>query len=296
MSASPVRVHVRIKDIATQLFSTGTAYAGQAKTIYLWSVFFKVDGATVKVNSSLNLQGTATVVGTPGDQGDLPGGVSAAYGATEKTPVPSALGDYETNLAPIPVEGTSFTAGGVMGYVLVLIYQNGTPASAVADGHKALNNAIQQGLDGIIPTLGVSNQTITQADVSNVANQVSGAVTEAVKNGLSVWDKLATGLNDEFQDSLIGNAIQYFTYGQLTASPPRLVAIPLSSSITVSPPGYDGSPLYVFTFEGTAVADQPPYSLKQVMAFLGDAPATGVRAAMGSSFDPSVVAWIKKAL
>ncbi|MGA2664765.1 MAG: hypothetical protein ABSF83_07460 [Nitrososphaerales archaeon] len=296
MSASPVRVHIRIEDISTQLFSTGTAYANQAKTIYLWSVFFKVDGTTVQVNSSLSLQGTATVVGTPGNQGDLPGGVSAVYSAVERTPIPPALGDYVTTLAPIPVAGTSFTGGGVMGYALILIFQNGTPASAVADGHQALNGAIQQGLDGVIPTLGIQNESITQADVSNITNQVAGAVTNAIKNGLSVWDKLGTVLDDEFQDSLIGNAFQYFTYGQLTASPPQLVKIPLNASITVSPPGYNGSPLYVFTFEGTVVADQSPYSLRQVMAFLGDAPTAGVRAAMGSSFNSSVVAWINKAL
>ena len=296
MSASPVRVHIRIQDIATQLFSTGTAYASQAKTIYLWSVFFKVDGTTVQVNSSLNLQGTATVVGTPGDQGDLPGGVSALYGVDETTPVSSALGDYETKLVPITVPGTSFIVGGIIGYVAILIFQNNTPANVVAAGHQALNSAIQQGLDSVIPTLGIKNQNITQADITNIENQVTAALTNAIKNSLSFWDKLGTVLNDEFQDSFIGNAFQYFTYSQLVASPPKLVEIPLNSSITVSPPGYGGSPLYIFTFDGKMVADQPPFSLRQVLTFLGHAPPTGVRALMGSSITPSLVAWIDKVL
>jgi hypothetical protein len=296
MSAVPLRVRINLNDITTQLFSTGTAYVAQAKTIYLWTVFFKVDGATVQVNSSLKLQGTGTVVGTPGNQGDLPGGVSASYYVAETTPIPSALGDYATTLVPIPVSDSGLTVGGIIGYVLILIYQNDTPANAVAAAHQALNSGIQQGLDNTIPTLGATDQTITQADISNVENQVIAAVTTAIKNNLSIWEKLGTVLNDEFQDSLIGNALQYFTYGQLTASPPALVEIPLNTAISVNPPGYDGSPLYVFTFNGKVVADQSPFSLRQIVTFLGHAPPTGVRAVMGSSFTSSLLAWIEGVL
>ena len=39
---------------------------------YLWTVFFKIDGDTAVVNTSFTLQGSATVVGTPGNHGDLP--------------------------------------------------------------------------------------------------------------------------------------------------------------------------------------------------------------------------------
>jgi hypothetical protein len=295
MSAVPLRVHIRLKNIVTQLFSGGTSYVTQAKTLYLWTVFFKVDGSTVQVNSSLKLQGTGTVVPTPGNQGDLPGGISASPYLNESTPIPSALGDYVTELVPIPVSGTSLAVGGVIGYAVILLYQLDTPASAVAAGHQALNSALQQGLNNLIPTLGATNQTITQADVQNITNQILAAVQSAVKNNLSLAEKLGTLLNDEFQDSPGGNTVVYFTESQLAASPPQ--GIPLNSSNSAitewdTPTGSAPTPQYTFTFSGTVVADPLPFSLRRILTGLGHAPPAGVRAVMGSAFTPSLLAWI----
>jgi hypothetical protein len=295
MSAVPLRVHIRLKNIVTQLFSGGTSYVTQAKTLYLWTVFFKVDGSTVQVNSSLKLQGTGTVVPTPGNQGDLPGGISASPYLNESTPIPSALGDYVTELVPIPVSGTSLAVGGVIGYAVILLYQEDTPASAVEAGHQALNSSLQQGLDNLIPTLGATNQTITQADVQNITNQILAAVQSAVKNNLSLAEKLGTLLNDEFQDSPGGNTVVYFTESQLAASPPQ--GIPLNSSNSAitewdTPTGSAPTPQYTFTFSGTVVADPLPFSLRRILTGLGHAPPAGVRAVMGSAFTPSLLAWI----
>src|ERR1700681_2403647 len=107
MSAVPLRTHIRLENLSRQgnlnVDATGDASGNMIGTagavvsvdltpIYLWSVFFKVDGATVTVNSALKLQGTATVVGTVGNQGDLPGGLNS----DGKTPIPSVLGDCVT--------------------------------------------------------------------------------------------------------------------------------------------------------------------------------------------------------
>ena len=57
---------------------------------YLWTVFFKIDGDTTLVNSALNLQGSATVIGTPGNHGDLP---NHDVDAGENVAIPAALGE-----------------------------------------------------------------------------------------------------------------------------------------------------------------------------------------------------------
>ena len=296
MSVVPLRVHVRLENIVTQLFSSGTAYVAQAKTLYLWSVFFKVDGSTVQVNSKLQLQGTATVVPTPGNQGDLPGGISASPYLNESTPIPSAMGDYVTKLVPIPVSISGIgPVGGVIGYAVILLYQEDTPASAVAAGHQALNSSLQQGLNNVIPTLGATNQDITQTDVHNITNQVLAAVKSAVKNNLSLLEKIGTLLNDEFQDEPAGNAVVYFTESQLAASPPQ--GIPLNSSNSAiteydTPPGSAPTPQYTFTFSGSVVADPLPFSLRRILIGLGHPPPVGVRAVMGSAFTSSLLAWI----
>src|SRR5271156_1779729 len=100
MSAVPIRTHLRVENIVTHLTSTGTSFINPP--IYLWSVFFKIDGTTTHVDlmgiTGWKLQGTATVVGTPGNQGDLPGGVLASFFQDETTVIPSSLGNFVTNL------------------------------------------------------------------------------------------------------------------------------------------------------------------------------------------------------
>jgi len=272
---------MHVDNISTHLTSTGTAF--ENPPIYLWSVFFKVDGSTAQVNAtslpSFALQGTATVVPTPGDQGDLPGGVRASYYLDEETGIPSSLGDYATTLVPFPVLGLSgVTVGGM-----------NTPADAVAAGHQALNGAVQQALNKMIPTISSSNPMITPSDVANAESLIRTQVVDAIINALSVWDKLATVLNTEFQDAYVGMGLQYFTDSQLMVSPPQ--GLPLNYQFNWG--GTDDPNLYTFTFNGTVLANAPPYSLKRVLTGLGHAPPVSLLAAMGASARPSLLAWIE---
>lgn len=62
---------------------------------YLWTVFFKVDGATVSV-VGLAPQGSASVVGTEGNEGDLG---DAPVGPSVGTwQVPASIGSFLTTL------------------------------------------------------------------------------------------------------------------------------------------------------------------------------------------------------
>ncbi len=304
-AAVRIRTHVRIDNISTQLTSQGTYFVDPP--VYLWSVFFKVDGDHAHVNLSTSgpiswsLQGAGTVVPTPGDQGDLPGpgdnppnhlpgGVYASYGQDEKTPIPSAMGDYITTLTPFPVPSIGKTVGGMtVGWVGILLNQQNTPAGAVAAGHGALNSAAQQALDGLIPKVTNTSPTLTTADITGITSQVESEIVGAIVSALSVWDKIQTVLNTEFQDTYIGTAVQFFSESQLLASPPQ--GIPIQYSINWG--GALDPKLYTFTFNGSVVADTPPFSLRRVMIGMGHTPPVGVRKVMGRSFQSSLLGWIE---
>jgi hypothetical protein len=290
VSSSPrVRTHLRINILDVQNTTFGLSHNAFFNAIYLWSVFFKIDGATVSVNSSLKLQGKATVIPTPGDHGDIPGLAQSDYPGG-RTQIPPSLGDFVTTLEPIPVTGTGFTAGGVAGFVEILLQQRDTPDQDVGPGHQAMNNALQQGLNSLIPTLGFTNQNVTQQDIQNIENQVSSAVTAAIKNALGVGYKLLTFLTIDSQDVLMGNAVSYYTASQLAASPPKGIAI---SDLIAFPAAPDPTSVNL-TFEGSIVADPFPLSLRRIMTGMGHAPPVGVRSVMGSPITPSLLAWVEK--
>lgn len=182
---------------------------------YLWTVFFKIDGDTTVVNSALALQGTATVIGTPGNHGDLP---NHDVDPGENVPVPAALGHFATQLRPIPLQqpfGNFREVGGVMGAVTVLLEQDNTPGPAVARGHEALNRAVRDSLNALIPTLNFGHQEPTDAEIAAIQQKIGDAVKAAIRDGVSVWDWLG-GLGN--MDDKIGSEVFRFSHNQLEAN------------------------------------------------------------------------------
>lgn len=193
--------------------------AGSAEP-YLWTVFFKIDGDTTHVDSSFTLRGTATVVTTPGNHGNL--------GAHDVDPgddvaIPPALGEFSTVLKPIPVDPIpGMTVSGVIGCIVILLEQDETPAHAVARGHEVLNQTVQTALDDLISTLTVAHQSPTDEDVKALTDKVGKRVTDAIADGVSVWDWL-TALGNE--DDKIGSKVFYSSQSDICKA--LLAGIPL---------------------------------------------------------------------
>jgi hypothetical protein len=291
MNPVTIRTKLNVQNILTTLSSPGSAFVNPP--IYLWSVFFKIDGATAQVSvggaAGASLQGTATVVSTQGDQGDLPGGVLASFNQAETTAIPASLGAYATTLVPFSVSGVPGLLGGtIVGWLGILLYQQNTPANVVAAGHQALNGAVQQALDNAITTLTINSPMITPAQISAAQNLISSQVVAAIKNALSFGDKLATVLNTEFQDAFVGSAVLYFTDTQLLASPAQGLPI----NYTVQWGGTEDPQLYVFTFNGTAIANFPPFSMIRILTGLGHALPASLRALTSAAGTTSLLAWI----
>jgi hypothetical protein len=158
--------------------------AGSTPPIYLWTAFFKIDADNVKVDQNFKLlQGSATVVGTPGNIGDLPNGDSDF--TSDWISVPTSLGDFRTVLVPIPVvDFPGVTLPGVVGSVAVLLAHNFTSDDAAVQGHNALNSSLQQQLNDLISNVSIHDETVTDADVQNMKTQISSAVKSAVTDAL----------------------------------------------------------------------------------------------------------------
>jgi Polyglycine hydrolase-like, structural repeat len=185
---------------------------------YLWSVFFKIDGDTTAikpVNGALHLQGNATVVGTPGNHGNL--GVQEVD-AGQTVSIPKAIGQFETALAPIPIAGTSLSVAGVAGVIAILMEADATPDDAVAAGHAALNKALADNLNKLIPTLGLEKQTVTDDDVKALQSKIVSAVTSAIAADINVWDAIGACFTGNCQDDQIGTAKFFFTHTQFDQS------------------------------------------------------------------------------
>lgn len=277
MNVSPVRARITLDNIF-RVFQQNPTSGGsvfQVPTtnyrIYLWTVFFKIDGDTVFVDENLKVQGKATVVGTSGDEGDLPGS-----GNLDSTSIPAANGDFSTLLTPIPNRLLpSAPIPGALGCVAVLLFQNNTPSDAVAQGHQAFNSSLQQALDGLISSLSIGHSTVTDADVQAIQQQVKSAVQGAITNALSTGNKLLTWLGFEDQDSILGIVNYRFSASDLASSPPGGIALqngyPDQTAIQFPFFNQNSFNLFTWTFNGRVVADPLPISLRRILTRLGTA-------------------------
>ncbi|MER3442829.1 MAG: hypothetical protein C4333_01365 [Meiothermus sp.] len=155
----------------------------------LWTVFFKIDGDTARVSSALALTGTATVRGAPGSHVNLSG---HDVEPGEAIAIPSAVGEFNTVLRPIPLEQSLGVGdvGGVVGCVAVLTEEGNAVGPALARGHAALNKAVRESLDALVLTLNFAHQEPTGAGIEQMKAKVGAAVTRAVENSVSVREWL----------------------------------------------------------------------------------------------------------
>ena len=177
---------------------------------YMWTVFFKIDGTTCHLNNSLMLEGTATVFTTPGSHGNL-GDTDVDGGDTVS--IPSAIGFQDMILTPISVPDFVKQAGtddvtAVAGCIIVLMEEDNVSDSGAEAGHQALNTAVQNALDSLIPTLGFLNQEISDDDINNLTSQIQSQVEDAIKNQQNFFSNLWSWIN---KDDTIGTVVWKFS-------------------------------------------------------------------------------------
>lgn len=186
---------------------------------YLWTVFFKADGETLVVNSDgpnpVFVQGPPTVVGTPGNHGNL-GTNSVDEG--DVVSIPAIIGEYRTVMKPIPLTTPILgveEVGGMMGCLVVLMEEDNTSTSDIGRGHDALNSAVRDKLAKLLGTLSLSNPEPSEAEIAELSSQVGDAVKDAIGGGVSVFEWL-TGFGN--MDDQIGSESFRFSHKTLEES------------------------------------------------------------------------------
>ncbi|MDO8359386.1 MAG: hypothetical protein Q7T08_05025, partial [Devosia sp.] len=183
---------------------------------YLWTVFFKVDGDTLVVNTDGPappfLQGPPTVVGTPGNHGNLG---TTDVDEDDDVAVPAIIGEWHTVMKPIalttPILGLSEVSG-LIGCIVVLMEEDNTPDGAIVHGHEALDRAVRDKLAAFLGTLSISKTEPTEEDIAALSDQIGSAVKDAIGDNVNIFEWLAGFGN---QDDQIGSAVFKFSHSQL---------------------------------------------------------------------------------
>jgi hypothetical protein len=180
---------------------------------YLWTVFFKVDGTTTSITSSLNLAGTATVAFTPGSHGNLG---DTDVDAGDDVGIPGELGQWHTQLVPIavppPFNSVAADVGGVVGVVVVLMEEDNVSDDGAEAGHQALNNAVTSAINQIVATRTVSNQDVTDEEIAGFESAIESAVSDAIQNEQGFFENIWSWINP---DDTIGFKVFLFKHDDL---------------------------------------------------------------------------------
>lgn len=185
---------------------------------YLWTVFFKVDGDTVSLGDDLSLHGSVTMHTTPGSHGNLG---DTDVDAGDNVTVPSAIGEWQTTLRPIPIpdwlaELGVDKIGGVIGVAAVLMEEDWVSDSGAEAGHGALNDFVENAINTLIPTLGILHPEVTDEDIDALTAGAEDGISDAVQNAQSGWDNFVSWLNSDDQ---IGNKVWTFSHDDLVETP-----------------------------------------------------------------------------
>jgi hypothetical protein len=186
---------------------------------YLWTVFFKVDGDTVVVNTddlgNVHLEGVPTIVTTPGNHGNLG---TSDVDEGDDVAVPAIIGEYRTVMKPIPlttpVLGKTEVAG-MIGCIVILMEEDNTSDSDVARGHERLDSAVRDELTSVLGTLSIAKTEPSAQDIDDMTGRIGNAVKAAIKDGVSVGEWLLGFGN---MDDQIGSAVFRFSHNKLETS------------------------------------------------------------------------------
>jgi hypothetical protein len=186
---------------------------------YMWTIFFKIDGTTCTLNDALMLEGGATIFTTPGSHGNLR---NNDVDGGDTVPIPDAIGSQSMILAPIQVPDFVKQAGtddvaAIAGCIVVLMEEDEVSDDGAEAGHRALNAAVQSALDSIVPTLGFTNQNISDDDINRLFGQIQSSVEDAVKNQQNFFENILSWLNP---DDTIGTVVWKFSGDELLSNNP----------------------------------------------------------------------------
>jgi hypothetical protein len=194
---------------------------------YLLSVFFKVDGETVRIiqraDGKLALQGDPVIKRTDSRHGNLP---QIRDGQTVN--VPGKVGRASFELRPIPLPGALGSAvvggaSGVAGVLYVLNEQDKVPDDAIVEGYRALVAQFTTELRNLLRSVvidpaapGSNPFEISDAVKEAITERITAKVKAAVLSSANLLQKLGMLVD---KDDILGTDVRIFTETGLLADP-----------------------------------------------------------------------------
>ncbi|HEX8089357.1 MAG TPA: hypothetical protein VF762_10920 [Blastocatellia bacterium] len=152
---------------------------------YLWTVFFKIDGATVKVLNTTQLSGKGTIASNIGSHGNLE---VAEMNTGDVAFVPPAVGLFENTLIPIPVDPPLSSvvpdASGVVGAAVTLWEEDDFPAEAANIGYDQFAIQVEWAMQEIIKKRNLASMEPTPKELEEVQNAVNAGVAASIRRYL----------------------------------------------------------------------------------------------------------------
>ena len=227
MTRTPLQTRVSLDYLHFYEEGDGT---GSAEP-YLWTVFFKIDGDTAKLDDDAFLHGTCTVVATPGSHGNL-GDSDVDDG--DDVIVPRAVGELLATLKPIPLgdkiaqQLKTEDAGAVVGVVMVLMEEDQVSDGGAEAGHARLNALVEEAINSLIlpvgvapdipggdayKKLGVNKTEVTDEDIEALTAGAPDAIRAAIRAAQYGWDNVWSWLDGDDQ---VGVKVLTYRYEDLT--------------------------------------------------------------------------------
>jgi hypothetical protein len=186
---------------------------------YLWTIFFKIDGETIKhTPGQFVLNGNAVFKFGPGSHENLG---THAVDPGDTVQIPPAIGEFHTQLQPIILTNGTKTipVPGIVGAIAVLMEEDNVSDSGAEKGHQALNNFVQTEINNfihginLIQFVGVEHpedklNELIEAMKKKIQDGAAGVVSTAIEKAQGFWSNLWSGIN---ADDKIGSAVWTFS-------------------------------------------------------------------------------------
>jgi hypothetical protein len=138
---------------------------------FLWTIFFKIDGSTIKQSLFKNLSGEAVFHFTFGDHNNLGRPENSVFSGATIVITPE-LGEWITDLQPIAVNLLKevLLIPGIIGSIVILMEEDATTDEAAVAGYQALCDFVKDEINGFISNLDLI-EIKTQAEQTKLPNE-----------------------------------------------------------------------------------------------------------------------------
>ena len=196
---------------------------------YLWVIFFKADGSTMRVAKDLTLKGEPVLHFSEGSHGNLG---KKDVGVGEELTIPPSVGTWCTELKPAYAEPFEQNVTGAIGMVCALMEENNITDKGAEAGHQRLNielaNALREVLSEFHPRHVdlddpmASLQEFFKVRFEARAKALPMTIAKAIMGKQNIFENVWSLVK---RDDLIGFHFALFTHYDLAKMKNRALAI-----------------------------------------------------------------------